>query len=289
MAPVNSNLHDLIVSFGDMLINFVPTVSGVALAESPGFVKVPGGTPTNVVIVVARLGGKAAFVGKLDDDEFGRMLANILKDNGVITDGILFDEGARTVLAFVTLKSDGDREFMFCRNPSADMLLTKAEFNLDLIRKAKIFHYGSISLIMKPCRSAHIKAMEVNDNELEFLTGCEVVNDEAALSLWHPRLKFLLVILGEKGCSYYIKDFCGSVDPFVVKTVDMTGAGDAFVGALLTKIVNDGSIESILKDEARLREVLKFTNGCGAITTTKKGVIPVLPNETEVLKLIQVE
>ncbi|KAF6171793.1 hypothetical protein GIB67_007314 [Kingdonia uniflora] len=328
MAPVNSNSRDLIVSFGEMLIDFVPTVSGVSLAEAPGFVKAPGGAPANVAIAVARLGGKAAFVGKLGDDEFGRMLANILKDNDVITDGILFDEGARTALAFVTLKSNGDREFMFYRNPSADMLLTEAELNLDLIRKAKIFHYGSISLITEPCRSAHLKAMElakeagallsydpnlrlplwssaeeakeqimsiwgsadvikVSDNELEFLTGCEVANDEAALSLWHPRLKLLLVTLGEKGCSYYTKDFHGSVDPFVVKTVDTTGAGDAFVGALLTKIVNDGSIEYILKDEAKLREVLKFANGCGAITTTKKGAIPALPNETEVLKLIQ--
>lgn len=98
---------------------------------------------------------------------------------------------------------------------------------------------------MEPCRSAHLKAMEVakeagallsydpnlrlplwpsadeardkimsiwekadvikvSDNELEFLTGKEV-SDEAALSLWHPNLKLLLVTLGDKGCSYYTK------------------------------------------------------------------------------------
>ena len=131
MAPSGKSL---IVSFGEMLIDFVPTVSGVSLAEAPGFLKAPGGAPANVAIAVSRLGGKASFVGKLGDDEFGHMLADILKQNGVSGDGILFDQGARTALAFVTLRADGEREFMFYGNPSADMLLKPEELNLDLIR-----------------------------------------------------------------------------------------------------------------------------------------------------------
>ncbi|KAH7857632.1 hypothetical protein Vadar_014801 [Vaccinium darrowii] len=329
MAPTNGVVRpkDLIVSFGEMLIDFVPTVSGVSLAEAPGFLKAPGGAPANVAIAVTRLGGKAAFVGKLGDDEFGRMLAGILEQNGVVVDGVLFDKGARTALAFVTLKADGDREFMFYRNPSADMLLTPGELDLDLIRSAKIFHYGSISLIVEPCRSAHLKAMEVakaagallsydpnlrlplwpsaeearkqimsiwdqaevikvSDNELEFLTGSDKIDDESALSLWHPNLKLLLVTLGEKGCRYYTKSFKGSVDGFHVKTVDTTGAGDSFVGALLCKIVDD---RSVLEDEAKLKGVLKFANACGAITTTKKGAIPALPTESEARILLKGE
>ncbi|KAL5169247.1 Fructokinase-2 [Glycine soja] len=317
--------NGLIVSFGEMLIDFVPTVSGVSLAEAPGFLKAPGGAPANVAIAVARLGGKAAFVGKLGDDEFGHMLAGILKENDVRSDGINFDQGARTALAFVTLRADGEREFMFYRNPSADMLLTPEDLNLELIRSAKVFHYGSISLIVEPCRSAHLKAMEVareagcllsydpnlrlplwpsaeearqqilsiwdkadvikvSDVELEFLTGSDKIDDASALSLWHPNLKLLLVTLGEHGSRYYTKNFHGSVEAFHVSTVDTTGAGDSFVGALLSKIVDD---QSILEDEARLREVLKFANACGAITTTKKGAIPALPTEADALNLIK--
>ncbi|XP_068646474.1 probable fructokinase-3 [Aristolochia californica] len=317
--------NGLIVSFGEMLIDFVPTVSGVSLAEAPGFLKAPGGAPANVAIAVSRLGGKAAFVGKLGDDEFGHMLSNILKENRVSNEGILFDQGARTALAFVTLRSDGEREFMFYRNPSADMLLREDELNLELIRKAKIFHYGSISLITEPCRSAHLRAMEVardagallsydpnlrlplwpsaeeartqimsiwdradiikvSDVELEFLTGNNSVEDEVALTLWHPGLTLLLVTLGENGCKYFTKNFRGTVEAFKVKTVDTTGAGDAFVGSLLSKIVDDGSV---ITDEARLREILKFSNACGAITTTKKGAIPALPTEAEVLELLK--
>lgn len=130
-----------IVSFGEMLIDFVPTVSGVSLAEAPGFLKAPGGAPANVAIAVARLGGKAAFVGKLGDDEFGHMLAGILKENGVSADGINFDQGARTALAFVTLRSDGEREFMFYRNPSADMLLKPEELNFELIKSVRFSLY----------------------------------------------------------------------------------------------------------------------------------------------------
>ncbi|KAH7834744.1 hypothetical protein Vadar_019209 [Vaccinium darrowii] len=317
--------NGLIVSFGEMLIDFVPTESGVSLAEAPGFLNAPGGAPANVAIAVSRLGGKAAFVGKLGDDEFGHMLAGILKQNGVSGEGILFDQGARTALAFVTLRADGEREFMFYRNPSADMLLTADELNLELIRSANVFHYGSISLIVEPCRSAHLKAMEVakeagallsydpnlrlplwpsaeearkqimsiwdkaevikvSDNELEFLTGSDKIDDETALSLWHNNLKLLLVTLGEKGCRYYTKNFRGTVDGFHVKAVDTTGAGDSFVGALLCKIVKD---RSVLEEEAKLREVLKYANACGAITTTKKGAIPALPTEPEVLTLVK--
>ncbi|CAI9098578.1 OLC1v1035250C1 [Oldenlandia corymbosa var. corymbosa] len=314
----------LVICFGEMLIDFVPTASGVSLADAPGFLKAPGGAPANVAIAVTRLGGNSAFVGKLGDDEFGHMLAGILKQNKVSVDGVSFDAGARTALAFVTLRSDGEREFMFYRNPSADMLLKPEELKLDLIKSAKVFHYGSISLIVEPCRSAHIKAMEVaksagallsfdvnlrealwpskeeakekilsiwdyadiikvSDVELEFLTGSDKIDDESALSLWRPTMKLLLVTLGEKGCKYYAKNFKGHVDSFQVDTVDTTGAGDSFVGALLAKIVND---ESILEKEANLREALRFACACGAITTTNKGVIPSLPTEDQVLALI---
>lgn len=137
MAPTANAAGGMILSFGEMLIDFVPTVSGVSLADAPGFLKAPGGAPANVAIAVARLGGRAAFVGKLGDDEFGHMLAGILRENGVADDGVLFDTGARTALAFVTLRADGEREFMFYRNPSADMLLTPSELNLPLIKSVR--------------------------------------------------------------------------------------------------------------------------------------------------------
>lgn len=63
------------------------------------------------------------------------MLADILKENNVNSEALRFDPGARTALAFVTLRKDGEREFMFYRNPSADMLLQESELDLELIKK----------------------------------------------------------------------------------------------------------------------------------------------------------
>ncbi|XP_047059588.1 fructokinase-1 [Lolium rigidum] len=317
--------NELVVSFGEMLIDFVPTVAGVSLAEAPAFLKAPGGAPANVAIAVARLGGAAAFAGKLGDDEFGRMLAAILRDNGVDDSAVVFDAGARTALAFVTLRADGEREFMFYRNPSADMLLTADELNVGLLKRAAVFHYGSISLIAEPCRSAHLRAMEVakeagallsydpnlrealwpsreearakilsiwdqadivkvSEVELEFLTGIDSVEDDVVMKLWRPTFKLLLVTLGDQGCKYYARDFRGSVPSYKVQQVDTTGAGDAFVGALLRKIVLD---PSSLQDQKKLEEAIKFANACGAITTIKKGAIPSLPTEIEVLRLME--
>jgi fructokinase len=76
-----------------------------------------------------------SFYMQVGDDEFGYMLSDILKQNNVNNQGLLFDAHARTALAFVTLRSDGEREFMFYRNPSADMLLEEKELDLDLIRE----------------------------------------------------------------------------------------------------------------------------------------------------------
>lgn len=57
--------NSLVVCFGEMLIDFVPTVGGVSLAEAPAFKKAPGGAPANVAVGISRLGGSSAFVGKV--------------------------------------------------------------------------------------------------------------------------------------------------------------------------------------------------------------------------------
>lgn len=150
----------LVVCFGEMLVDFVPTVGGVSLEEAPAFMKAPGGAPANVAVGISKLGGSSAFIGKVGKDEFGYMLAGILKENNVDNSGMRFDPNARTALTFVTLRGDGEREFLFFRNPSADMLFHESELDLSLIEQAKVFHYGSISLIEEPCRSTQLAAMK---------------------------------------------------------------------------------------------------------------------------------
>ncbi|KAH9324611.1 hypothetical protein KI387_004789, partial [Taxus chinensis] len=125
----------------------------------------------------------------------------------------------------------------------------------------------------------------VSDEEVEFLTnGEDYEKDEVIDTLMRPGLKLLLVTEGEKGCRYYTKDFLGKINGIAVDTVDTTGAGDAYVGAFLIELVKD---MSLLEDEKRLREVLLFANGAGAIATTEKGAIPALPDRAAVMTLIR--
>ena len=314
--------EEKIICFGELLIDFVPTVNGVSLADAPAFKKAPGGAPANVAAGLAKLGHNAAFLGKVGDDEFGRMLAAVLDEASVDTSLMSFDTNARTALAFVTLKANGEREFMFYRHPSADMLLVESEVDFDAVRNASIFHYGSISLIAEPCRSTHLKILEeakkagvflsydpnlrlplwdspdearagimsiwetadmikISDEELEFLTGED--SDASAQSLLFDGLKLLIVTEGPDGARYYTPEFAGKVAGFDVEAIDTTGAGDAFVSGLLSKLASD---KAILNDEDKLQEAIRFANAAGALTTTGRGAIPSLPQIAQINALL---
>ncbi|KAG5005048.1 hypothetical protein AAZX31_10G228100 [Glycine max] len=314
----------LVVCFGEILIDFVPTVCGVSLAEAPAFKKAPGGAPANVAVGISRLGGSSAFVGKVGADEFGYMLVDILKKNNVETSGMKFDPNARTALAFVTLRADGEREFLFFRNPSADMLLQESELDENLIKKAKIFHYGSISLIDEPCKSAHLAAMRFAKE-----SGCILSYDpnlrlalwpsaEAArdgiMSIWDQAD---IIKISEEEITF----LTGGDDPYDdnvvlnklfhpnLKLLIVTEGSEGcryytkeFKGrvagvevkpvdttgagdAFVSGIIYSlASDQSLFQNEEHLRKALYFANVCGAITVTERGAIPALPTKEAVLQ-----
>lgn len=321
-----SDGNSLVVCFGEMLIDFVPTVNGTSLAEAPAFKKAPGGAPANVAVGIARLGGSSAFIGKVGADEFGYMLADILKQNNVNNSGMRFDPTARTALAFVTLRDDGEREFLFFRHPSADMLLHESELDVNLIKQAKIFHYGSISLIEEPCKTAHLAAMAIAKESGSFLSydpnlrlqlwPSEDAARKAIMSIWDQAD---LIKISEDEISF----LTGADDPnddnvvleklfhpnLKLLLVSEGSKGCRYytkqfkgmlpsipVKAIDTTGAGDAFVGGLLynlacdvnlyQDEERLREALLFANACGALTVTEKGAIPALPTKEAVLKLI---
>ena len=149
-----------VITLGELLIDFVSTRAGVSLEEAPAFEKAAGGAPANVAVGTARLGVTSAFLGKVGEDAFGRFLARTLKENGVDISGLCFSREARTMLAFVSLQASGERDFEFYRSPSADILYTPEEVHTALLQQARVFHFGSISLISEPSRSATLYAVE---------------------------------------------------------------------------------------------------------------------------------
>ncbi|RAL46630.1 hypothetical protein DM860_004909 [Cuscuta australis] len=321
-VPLEEDGSRLVVCFGEMLIDFVPTTSGLSLAEAPAFKKAPGGAPANVAVGISRLGGSSAFIGKVGEDEFGFMLADILMENNVNKEGMRFDPGARTALAFVTLRKDGEREFMFYRNPSADMLLQPNELDFELIKKAKIFHYGSISLITEPCKSAHVAAAKAAKDagvilsydpnlRLPLWPSAESAR-EGIFSIWDTAD---IIKVSEEEISFLTQGEDPYDDDVVRKlyhpnlklllvtegpagcryyTKEFNGrVAGLRVEAVDTTGAGDAFVagilsqlasdESLLQNEGRLREALSFANACGALTVTERGAIPALPTREAVL------
>lgn len=150
-----------VTCLGEALIDLVAQQTDVSVGEATSFLKAAGGAPANVAVGVARLGGSSAFLGQVGDDPFGRFLRDTLSQNGVDTGGMRLDPIHRTGLAFVSLKTGGERDFCFFRNPSADMLYSPTYVDQQRIRNAWAFHFGSITLIQDPSRTATMAAAEL--------------------------------------------------------------------------------------------------------------------------------
>ncbi|WP_281889831.1 carbohydrate kinase [Paenibacillus sp. YYML68] len=148
-----------VFAMGEALIDFIPVQKGVPLQAVSGFEKAAGGAPANVACAVARLGGTSSFIGKLGADAFGDFLVETMAGAGVDTSRVLRTTEANTALAFVSLKEDGNRDFSFYRNPSADMLLHENEIEPEWFGPGDILHYCSVDLIEAPVKYAHRKAI----------------------------------------------------------------------------------------------------------------------------------
>ena len=90
-----------VIALGELLIEF--TGSGANGRENPLFEANPGGAPCNVLAMLVRLGRRAAFVGKVGEDLFGRMLKAAIQECGIDASGLCLDPAAHTTLAFVQL------------------------------------------------------------------------------------------------------------------------------------------------------------------------------------------
>ena len=128
--------------FGEALIDFHGTPSGAA----PVFTAHPGGAPANVAVAVARLGGRAAFVGMFGSDLFGDLLLRELRAAGVDVTHARRTDAANTALAFVSHAANGERDFSFYRPPSADLLFRNDDFDRSIFAAGTIFHAGSCSM-----------------------------------------------------------------------------------------------------------------------------------------------
>jgi len=310
-----------IVCLGELLIDMFPAEIGRRLVEISAFHPKPGGAPANVAVAAARLGARSAFIGKVGDDAFGHFLVDTLAREQVETRGMRLDESARTTLVFIALIDEHTPEFVFYRNPGADMMLRADELDRSLLQEAKIFHFGSISLIEEPSRSATIAAVRLarqsgalvsfdvnyrpslwpNSDEayrlmmtmLPQVNLVKVNQDELALLSGSADLEagsqallqhgpdLCIVTLGPDGSTFRLADGGDHIPGFRVQTVDAVGCGDAFTAGLLTQLVAGNHRPDALTPVV-LRPILRYAIAVGALTATKQGVIPALPTRQDV-------
>ena len=100
-----------VVALGELLIDF--TENGISSQGNPLFEANPGGAPCNVLAMLQKLGHQTAFIGKVGQDAFGRLLVDAVKEQGIDTTGVRYDDNVHTTLAFVQTAADGDRDFSF--------------------------------------------------------------------------------------------------------------------------------------------------------------------------------
>ncbi|WP_055108116.1 PfkB family carbohydrate kinase [Paenibacillus ihumii] len=319
-------------AIGEVLIDFIPLQKGRPLKKVSAFERAAGGAPANVAASVAKLGGNASMLTKVGKDAFGDYLIDQLAEAGVRTDLIRRTTEANTGLAFVSLREDGERDFSFYRNPSADLLLSEKEIDADLFGAKDILHFGSVDLVDSPMKQAHLKAihavkeqgglvsfdpnvrlplwkspeecrrtvqafipaahiLKISEDELEFITGIAPV-DQAIASLFQGDVKGVIYTRGKEGAVLYISaDEKYEGRGFHVKVEDTTGAGDAFVGGFLYKLLEQGAAQDNVTELLRLKhhEILQFANASGALTAAGKGAIPALPARADVLQFIEMQ
>ena len=309
-----------VVALGELLIDFTP--SGSTERGNQLFEQNPGGAPANVLAAISKLGKKGAFIGMVGQDQFGSFLRKVLAEHRIEISGLKFSQTHPTTLAFVHLDQAGDRSFSFYRNPGADMMLTSEDIDYDLIKKAKVFHFGSVSMSKEPARRATLAAakfakekdllvsydpnyrpplwenldeaktviktglpytdiLKVSHEELELITDTSDLQEGTA-ALYDYGIQVVLVTLGPEGCFYRYPGGIGKMATYPVQVVDTTGAGDAFLGGVLYWF-SELTLQGISKlPQGEFEKVINFANGMGALSTTKKGGLPALPNLEEV-------
>src|SRR6266581_7338603 len=147
-----------IINLGEVLIDIIPSTQ-IRLGEaclSPH----PGGAVANVAVAIARLGGSSRFIGGVSEDEFGRLLVQVLSENHVDTRYVRVKREAPTAVALVTLHADGQRRFTFFRQGTADSQLQAEELDWSAWNDAAICHVGGVLLSTEPARSATLAAMD---------------------------------------------------------------------------------------------------------------------------------
>lgn len=313
-----------VVALGELLIDF--TENALSSQGNPMFEANPGGAPCNVLAMLNKLGKKTAFMGKVGKDQFGVMLKKVLDDLGISTEALYMDETVHTTLAFVHTAEDGDRDFAFYRNPGADMMLDASEVREDMIRAARIFHFGTLSMTHEGVREATKRGLQIAKENGVIVSFDPNLRPPLWKSLEEAKEQILFglgqcdilkisddEVLFVSGCdtveegAAWIRERYGNIR-LLLATLGKAGSiayyEDKKVKA--EPFLNPNTIETtgagdtfgacvlnyVLEHgldgltKECLQEMLTFANGASSLITTRRGALKVMPEKAEVEEYI---
>lgn len=305
-----------ITTVGEILIDLTQT--GVSEAGIPLFAANPGGAPANVAVAASRLGASAAFIGKVGNDGFGSYLRSVLEQDHVDCSGLRTGEQL-TTMTIVSVDSKGERSFRFVRG--ADCELPPHAVDEAAVCSSKFLHFGSVSLsrgvarngTIFAARSAHqagvlvsydpnyrpalwrneeeavgwmriplplVDVIKLSEEELPLLTGTDDL-EEGSRQLTELGISLVLVTLGSAGSFCRWQGECFTVPGVNTQVADTNGAGDTFLGAVLSRLCLRGEKPLENLTVAELKEILSFANRAAALTCSRSGAIPAMPTLAE--------
>jgi fructokinase len=312
-----------VTALGELLIDF--TENGKSSQGNPLFEANPGGAPCNVLAMLAKLGHKTAFIGKVGNDFFGEQLRTAIKEAGIDDTGLCTDEKIHTTLAMVHTYPDGDRDFSFYRNPGADMMLNKAEIREDILKDTKIFHFGTLSMTHEGVREATKAAIHIAEEAGAVISfdpnlrpplweSLDEAREQVLYGLGHCQI--LKISDNEIQWLTGEEDYTAGVNwileryqiPLILVSMGKEGSR-AYYNEMMVEVkpfLQENTIETTgagdtfcgcvlhyvcehgingLKEE-NLAEMLTFANAAASIITTRKGALRVMPEEKEIKLLI---
>ncbi len=291
-----------IIVFGSINMDLVTKTPRLPVAGETltgyEFFTAGGGKGANQAVAAARLGISTQMVGRLGNDDFGRQLLRHLQAAGVQTDGVLVDETTSSGVAVITVDDAGenniiiiggangrlnetDVERLRSRLPGAAALLMQLEIPMATVQlAAQAAHSAGVPVILDPAPAQDIPdelyplidIMTPNQLEASQLVGFPVDGQEAAhqasAELQQRGVSTVIVKLGDRGVFCATAEETFFVPAFSIQAVDTVAAGDAFNGALAVALA-EGRL---------LREAVVWGAAAGALSATKAGAQPSLPD-----------
>ena len=311
-----------VTALGELLIDFTEngkSAQGNALLEAN-----PGGAPCNVLAMLEKLGKNTAFVGKVGNDQFGRLLKETIESVGIDSGNLVIDEEVNTTLAFVHTYPDGDRDFSFYRNPGADMMLKKTEIEPSVIKNTKIFHFGTLSFTHEGVKEASefaVKCAKDSGARISFdpnlrdplwksledakkamafgFENCDIlkISDNelqfftgekdfkaAAMIQEEYKIPLICVTLGSEGSRAYYKDKRVCAEPFLQEKTIETTGAGDTFTGCMLNFILEKGLDDLTDED--LKDMLTFANAGAALITTRRGALKVMPEKEEIIQEI---